>query len=157
LKSYTIILGDIIASFVYGVLISIIPVLAGLGLDIKIYHPGVLVLGIILAGFCFSSLGSIFSAAPSSMPSTIMMISAMVKFPVVFISGIFIPLTQLPEWGKIISYISPLSYFTDIARHCFQGQGYFSFKIDLVVLSVFSVLFMVLAVKLHQRTMPKRI
>jgi len=154
---HTIILGDILASFVFGVLISLIPVLAGMVLDIKISQPVILILGIILAGFCFSSLGLIFSAAPTSMPSTIMMLSAMVKFPVVFISGIFIPLAQLPEWGRIISYLSPLTYFTDITRHCIQGQGYFSLRIDFMVLLAFTILFLVSAMKLHERTMPKRI
>lgn len=157
LKSYTIILGDMLASFVFGVLISILPVLAGIGLGMKLSHPAVLALGIILSGFCFSSLGLIFSAAPTSMPSTIMMISALVKFPVVFISGIFVPLEQLPEWGRIVSYISPLTYFTDIARHCFQNQGYFYLGIDFSMLVAFTVLFSLLAMKLHQRTMPKRI
>lgn len=157
LSSYTIILGDILASFVFGVLLSIMPVLAGMLLGIKISHPVVLILGIILAGFCFSSLGLIFSAAPASMPSTIMMLSAMVKFPVVFISGIFIPLAQLPEWGRIISYVSPLTYFTDIIRHCIQDQGYFSLGIDFLLLVAFTILFLVFAMKLHERTMPKRI
>jgi len=157
LKSSTIILGDILASFMFGVLISIIPVLAGIGLGMKISHPLVLVLGIMLAGFCFSSLGLIFSIAPTSMPSTIMMISALVKFPVVFISGIFIPIEQLPEWGRIISFISPLTYFTDIARHCFQNQGYFSLEIDFLILAGITVLFLVFAIKLHERTMPERI
>ena len=123
----------------------------------KISHPMVLALGIILSAFCFSSLGLLFSAAPTSMPSTIMMISALVKFPVVFISGIFIPLAQLPEWGRRVSYVSPLTYFTDIARHCIQGEGYFSLGIDFIVLLGFTVLFMIFALKLHIRTMPERI
>lgn len=157
LRYSTIILGDILASFVFGVLISIIPVLGGICLGMKISHPLVLVLGIMLAGLCFSSLGLIFSVAPTSMPSTIMMISALVKFPVVFISGIFIPIEQLPEWGRIISFISPLTYFTDIARHCFQNQGYFCLGIDFLVLAGITVLFLVFAIKLHGRTMPERI
>lgn len=157
LTTYTIILGDIVASFVFGVLISLIPVSVAVGLGMPISHLPVLLLGILLAGFCFSSLGLIFSAAPTSMPSTIMMISALVKFPVVFISGIFIPVEQLPEWGRIISFISPLTYFTDIARHCFQNQGYLSLEIDFLVLAAFTVLFLLFALKIHERTMPKRI
>jgi ABC-2 type transport system permease protein len=34
------------------------------------------------------------------------MIASVVKFPVVFISGIFIPLNELPAWGQAIAYIS---------------------------------------------------
>jgi len=153
----TIILGDILASFVFGILISLIPVFVGLGIGVNIQQPLILALGIILAGFCFSSLGLVFSAAPTSMPSTIMMLSAMVKFPVVFISGIFISLDQLPAWGRAISYISPLTYFTDIGRHCLDNQGYLPVGVDFVALAAFAAVFLMLALKLHQRTMPKRV
>lgn len=136
---------------------TIIPLAGGIILGVEINQPLLLVLSIILAAFCFSSLGLIFSAAPSSMPSTIMMLSAMVKFPVVFISGIFIPLQQLPDWGRIISYISPLTYFTDIARHSIENRGYFSLGMDFFMLIVFTLVFLLLAMKLHEKTMPKRI
>jgi len=126
-------------------------------LGIKINHPVVLIMGILLAGFCFSSLGLIFSAAPTSMPSTIMMLSVMVKFPVVFISGIFIPLDQLPEWGRVISFVSPLTYFTDIARQCIQNHGYFSLGFDFLMMMAFTILFTLFAMIIHRRTMPKRI
>jgi ABC-2 type transport system permease protein len=157
LKIHTIILGDILASFLYGVMVSVVPVLAGVILGIKINHPVVLIMGILLAGFCFSSLGLIFSAAPTSMPSTIMMLSVMVKFPVVFISGIFIPLDQLPEWGRVISFVSPLTYFTDIARQCIQNHGYFSLGFDFLMMMAFTILFTLFAMIIHRRTMPKRI
>jgi ABC-2 type transport system permease protein len=157
LTIHTIILGDILASFLFGVLISIIPLAIGIIFGVKINLPVLLILSIILAALCFSSMGLIFSSAPTSMPSTIMMLSAMVKFPVVFISGIFIPLEQLPGWGRTVSYISPLTYFSDIARHCIQKQGYLDIKIDLLMLIAFTVLFLLLAMKLHKKTMPKRI
>jgi ABC-2 type transport system permease protein len=85
------------------------------------------------------------------------MIAAVVKFPVVFISGVFIPLDQLPAWGQAVAYISPLTYFTDIARYSIQGRGHLPIAIDLLVLLAFTALFLVVAMKLHQRTMPRRI
>jgi ABC-2 type transport system permease protein len=153
----TIIMGDILASFAFGLVISLVPILVGLALGIAISQPVVFALAIVLGAFCLSCLGLIFSAAPTSMPSTIMMLSALVKFPIVFISGIFIPLSQLPEWGRGIAYISPLTYFTDIARHCIEGQGYLPVGVNLLALAAFTVVFLVLAMTLHQRTMPKRV
>jgi ABC-2 type transport system permease protein len=153
----TIVLGDVLASFAFGVAISFIPLIVGLGIGISISQPLILALGLVLAAFCFSSLGLIFSAAPTSTPSTIMMLSSMVKFPVVFISGIFIPLGDLPLWGRAIAFVSPLTYFTDLARHSLQTNGYLPIGVDLVILLTFSALFLVLAMKLHQRTMPRRI
>ena len=153
----TIILGDILASFVFGLAISLVPIFVGLALGIAVSQPILFAVTIILTAFCFSSLGLIFSAAPTSMPSTIMMLSALVKFPIVFISGIFIPLAQLPAWGRGIAYISPLTYFTDIARHCIRGQSYLPITVDLLALAGFTVLFVALAMRLHQRTMPRRV
>ena len=153
----TIILGDILASFIFGVLISIIPVMIGLALGMTLTYPLVLVLAIILAAFCFSALGLIFSATPTSLPSNVMMLSSMVKFPVVFISGIFIPLNELPPWGQAISFISPLTYFTDIARRLIEGKGHLPIAVDFLLLLAFTVLFLVIATKLHQKTMPRRI
>jgi ABC-2 type transport system permease protein len=153
----TIIFGDIIASFCFGLVISLVPVCAAIGLGISIHYPVVFGAAVILAALCLSSLGLLFSATPTSMPSTIMMLSAMVKFPILFISGIFIPLNQLPHWGRGIAYISPLTYFTDIARHCIDGQSYLPLGINFLALAGFTVLFIVLAMWLHRKTMPRRV
>jgi ABC-2 type transport system permease protein len=86
-----------------------------------------------------------------------MMLSIMVKFPLLFISGIFVPLSQLPAWGRGIAYISPLTYFTDITRHCIEGQSYLPFSLNFLALVGFTVLFIALAILLHRKTMPQRI
>jgi ABC-2 type transport system permease protein len=85
------------------------------------------------------------------------MIASVVKFPVVFISGIFIPLDELPAWGQAIAYISPLTYFTDIARYSIQGKSHLPIALDLLALLAFTLLFVIVAMKMHQRTMPRRI
>jgi len=153
-----IILGDITGSFVFGATISLILVVISLAIGIAtLVQLPVLILAVLLATFCFSSLGLIFSAAPTSLPSTTMMLSSMVKFPLIFISGIFIPLSELPAWGQSVAYISPLTYFTDIARSCLQGTGHLPVAVDFAILTAFTALFLLAAMKLHQRTMPRRI
>jgi ABC-2 type transport system permease protein len=153
----TIIIGDICASFAFGTAISLVPVITGLALGITISNAVIFALAFILAGLCFASLGNVFSIPPSNVPATVNMIAAAVRFPVIFISGIFIPLNELPAWGQGIAYISPLTYFTDIARSCIQGQGHLPIALDFGALIVFTVLFLLVAMKLHQRTMPRRI
>ena len=153
----TIIMGDVAASFAFGISLSLVPIALGLFVGISISSPLILALAIILAAFCFASLGSVFSIPPTNTPATVNMIASVVKFPVVFISGIFIALDELPAWGQAIAYISPLTYFTDIARGCVQGRGHLPMAVDLSVLIGFTVLFLLLATKLHHRTMPRRI
>jgi ABC-2 type transport system permease protein len=85
-----------------------------------------------------------------------MMLSSLVKFPLVFISGIFIPLQQMPPWGLALAVCSPLTYFTDLARYSFTGANYFPILGDFAALGVFTVVFTAGTMYLHKRTMPKR-
>ena len=156
-KFEVVILGDILASFIYGLAISLILVIITLALGLTISSVLVFAAGLLLATICFAALGNLFSVPPTNMPQTINMIGTVVRFPIVFISGVFTPLEQLSGWGKDLAYISPLTYFTDIARHSIQHQGYFPLGVDLIILAAFSAIFLVLAMELHARVMPKRI
>jgi len=85
-----------------------------------------------------------------------MMLSSLIKFPLVFISGIFVPLEQMPAWGLVLSVCSPLTYFTDIVRYAFTDSHYFPVMIDIAALAVFTMVFTAGTMYLHKRTMPKR-
>ncbi|KKS50766.1 MAG: ABC transporter permease protein [candidate division WWE3 bacterium GW2011_GWE2_42_25] len=105
-KLWAIILGDVLSSFIYGILITI-PIffvsslfLGKLIINIPIF------LATILAAFCFSSLGELISSIPTDNPSNAMMLSTLIKFPLIFISGIFIPLTEMGSL-RIVSFFSP--------------------------------------------------
>lgn len=155
---WTIFLGDVFSSFFFGVIVSIFPVIAGLVIGVGIVNPLILGFGIILATFCFASFSILLSAyPPTDTPASVMMLSSMIKFPLVFISGIFIPLEELPVWGKAASSISPLTYFTDLARHSIQGNGCFPIELDLTVLAAFAIIFLVISIKIHERTIQKRL
>ena len=151
-----ILLGDIIASTVMGISISGFSiVVAALILDTEFLHPLPFAFSLILASFCFSSIGVLLSALPTDTPADIMMLATLVKFPVVFISGIFIPLEQLPPWAGTLAHLSPLTYFVDILRFTFNGTG--RPWLDLAVLFLFSLFFTILAVYAHRKTLPKRL
>ncbi|MEA1894432.1 MAG: ABC transporter permease [Euryarchaeota archaeon] len=153
----TILFGDVLASVLFGIIISLIPILLGMTLGVTIVHPLILALGIVLAAFCFSAMGLIFSSAPTSMTSTVMMLSMMVKFPLVFISGIFIPVQELPVWGQALASLSPLTYITDLCRYAFQGACHYPVVVDIGALLMFLAAFMAIAIKLHERSLPKRL
>lgn len=157
IKIETIVLGDIIASFSFGVCTSAVPILLGLLGGLKVSRPLLLGAAILLAASCFASLGSVFSTPATNLPATVNMIAAVVKFPIVFISGIFLPLDVLPSWARKVAYLSPLTYFTDIARSCLEGRSALPVSLDLFALLGFGALFFTVAVRLHRRTMPKRV
>jgi ABC-2 type transport system permease protein len=152
-----IVLGDILASSVYGLLISLVLVIVALSMAITISSPVIFAIAVLLGALCFAALANIFSVPPTNLPATTNMIGTLVRFPIVFISGVFTPLDQLAGWARAISYISPLTYFTDIARHCIQRNGFLPVGLDLGVLALFTLAFLALAMRLHPRTMTKRI
>ncbi len=154
---WTILLGDMLASALTGLVITIIPVAVALVLGVSFTQPLTLLAGIILGSLCFSAMALIFSFPATSSPAPIQMLSTLVKFPLMFISGIFIPLSQLPAVAKGISFISPLTYFTDLARSAMGGTSYYPPLINLLVIVAFTVAFWIVAVSLHSRTLPKRV
>jgi ABC-2 type transport system permease protein len=153
----TILLGDMLASVLFGIGISLVPIIVGMAIGVTVTHPFILVAGIVLAAFCFSAMGLIFSSTPTGMTSTVMMISTMVKFPLVFISGVFIPVGELPQWGRVLASASPLTYITDLCRYSFQGTNYYPIWMDIAALVIFLVIFMTAAVKLHEKSLPERL
>ncbi len=154
---WSILLGDLIASALTGLIITIIPIVVALALGVSFTQPIILAAGIILSALCFSAMALIFSFPATSSPAPIQMLSTLIKFPLMFISGIFVPLSQLPAAARGISFISPLTYFTDLARGAMGGTNYYSPLINLLVIIAFTVVFWIVAVSLHSRTLPRRV
>jgi ABC-2 type transport system permease protein len=153
-----ILIGDVLSSFVFGVLVSALVAAASLLMGAPVFNPLLLCFGLVLSTFCFASFSILLSAyPPTDNPATIMMLSSMIKFPMVFISGVFIPLGELPIWGKNIATISPLTYFTDLARYSIQGTNYYPIAADILALIVFTVTFLIVAIKIHEHTILKRL
>jgi len=154
---WTILLGDMLASAAVGILISIIPILIAIGFGVTITSPLALIFAIITGSICFATMALLFSVAPVSGPQYTQMLSTLIKFPLLFISGVFIPLSSLPGAARAISFISPLTYFTDIARYSTGHQSYVPLYVDFLAIIVFTVVLWTVAVALHNRTLPKRL
>lgn len=154
---WTILLGDMIASMLTGIVITIVPVIIAIAVGSTIVNPLMLAGAIILGAICFATLSLIISSPPAKAPQYAMMLSSFVKFPLIFISGVFIPLSEMPDFARSITFISPLTYFTDLTRHSMGGENYLPISADFLAIIGFTVASWVVAVRLHNRTMPRRI
>jgi len=101
-----VVLGDMMASTIFGVAITLVTVAIGLGLGLPLLYGIILFPAILLAACCFSAIGMLLAVPPTNVPSNIMMLSSLLKFPLVFISGIFVPLEQMPPWGLALAFCS---------------------------------------------------
>jgi len=148
----TIVLGDTIAGALFGLLISSIVATAGiLIIPISVTSIALIFVAFILGNLCFSGLGVLLSSPGGRAPANIMMLAALVRFPLIFISGIFIPLSGMTGAAKYITYCSPLTYLVDALNHS-MGQAYvFSWWTDLLVLAGFMVVFVAVAIAVLKR------
>ncbi len=146
-----IVLGDVLSGLVFGSVLSLAPILLGLVLtEAAISNPAALTCGILLGALAFSALGVLLASPPASNPSYIMMLSNLIRLPLLFVSGIFVAISQMPRWARWVAPISPLSYSTDLIRRGFGQPAYFSLALDLLMLLLFGVVLVWAACWFHR-------
>lgn len=147
-----ILAGDVISGFIFGACLSVIPIFLGLALtDASIVDASLLVAGIILGALSFASLGVLLAAPPASSPSNIMLLSNLVRLPLLFVSGIFMPIARMPAWARWIAPVSPLSYAGGLIRGGFGQPGYFPTWLSLLMLVAFTTVLFCGACRFHRR------
>lgn len=147
-----ILAGDVLSGVVFGSALSVVPVTLGLILtDATIYNLLALVGGIVLGAISFSSLGVLLAAPPASSPANIMLLSNLVRLPLLFVSGIFLPISEMPLWVRWIAPLSPLSYAADVIRAAFGQQVYFPLWLSPLMLVSFAAVLMWGAYKFHRK------
>ena len=146
----TILLGKVLVGIFFGVAVSLVPLVLGLlFFHTAVASPLLLALGLLLSTTAFSTLGLLFASAPAQSVGSIMMPSTLLRWPLMFISGVFVPLEEMSPWVRAVSYISPLTYGQDLMNHAVLGRGAQSLTLDLILLPLFVLLFLIPAMKLH--------
>ena len=152
----TILLGNVWSSFLFGCIFSVVPLILGMlvyGLW-KSINILIVFLAIIIASFAFSSFSLILSVPPTDTPANTMILTILIKFPLIFVSPLFTPITLDP-----IVLISPLSYFLDLINAGLgktSGFGEYGLLIDFGVLLIFGFFFLFLSFFLHGKMLQKR-
>ena len=153
-----ILAGDVLASYLFGSALSLVPVALGLLLfGASVAHPAALAAGFLVSGACFAILGVLLSSPPTDKPSEIMMLSNLVRLPLIFFSGVFLTLEGMPAWGQWVASISPLTYCTELLRYGFGGSVRYGPGLSLAALLAFAILFWAASVHFHRRSMSRRI
>jgi len=152
----TVLLGDFQASLYFGLAITFAiaaPTMFYFSLSME---WAVFITATLLAVGTFSAMTILLSSyPPTDVPADVMMLSSLVKFSLLFISGIFVPLEKLPSYGRLVSYTSPLTYYVDSLRHSFGG-GYLPLWIDFGMLALFGIAFFFAGVSIHRKVLEER-
>jgi ABC-2 type transport system permease protein len=152
----SLILGDLLAGSIFGWIITLIVWLVSvIVLHLPLANAGILALALFLGSLAFAALGSLLASPATDTPSNIMMLSSLVRLPLIFISGVFIPLSQLTGWERVLTNLSPLTYLVDLFHGALNGDAVYPPALDMLVLLFVIGLFFYLAKRIQQRNLVK--
>lgn len=152
-----IIIGKVLAQTTRGMIQGfIILVLAILIFGVTIYGSILLVILLLFLGvFSFVGLGILITSFTEN-EETASMLMMTFMFPMMFLSGVFFPIQQMPWFMQRIAYLLPLTYATTALRKVIiLGAGVSAITTEILVMVGFGVVLLAVAVPLFKRAMSK--
>lgn len=153
----SILLGKTIAQTVRGIIQAvIILVLAVVLFGVTIYGSIPLIFALLLLGvFSIVGLGIVITSFAKT-EETAMMIMMTLMFPMMFLSGVFFPIEQMPWFMQGISMVLPLTYLSTALRKVMTlGAGISAIVTELAVLIGFGAIMLIIAVPVFRRAMTR--
>jgi ABC-2 type transport system permease protein len=153
----SIILGKVLAQSARGLIqATIVITLAILLFGVTIQGNMLLVVGIILLSvFSFVGLGILITSFTEK-EETATMVMMTLMFPMMFLSGVFFPIQQMPWYMQDVAHALPLTYATTALRKVMVlGAGISSIWIEAAVLFTFGVVFLAIAVPMFKKAMSR--
>jgi len=153
----SILLGKTIAQTTRGIIQAIIILALAIALfGVTIQGNILLVFALLFLGiFSFVGLGIVITSYAKNEETAGMMLMTLM-FPMMFLSGVFFPIQQMPWFMQAISKVFPLTYTTSALRKVMTlGAGVSSITTELLVLIVFGTVMLLIAVRVFKRAMTR--
>jgi len=152
----SILWGKMMAGFIFG--FGITSLASGIGLiwtGRLVSDPVALVFGIGLSSMVYSAMGILFASIPTASPGEVIVPLNFVRIPLMFVSGMFIPIESMPAIGVTAAFLSPLSHTLDLLKLGTGSSSYFGVITNLGVLSVWLILFLYIGLLFHKIIMKR--
>jgi len=130
-KTSGAILFGIVSPFVPILIASFLADLSGVAWSLVI--PAIFLISVV------STFLGLFVAVSVSQVFEAQTFSNFFRFPMIFLSGLFIPITALPAFIRPLSYALPLTYGVDILHGALHGGNIMSIAADFLILGAFCI------------------
>ncbi len=132
-------------AILFGLANAFVPIIIGSFLvDLSGVTWSLVIPTILLIGIASTFLG-LFIAVSVSEVFEAQTFSNFLRFPMIFLCGLFFPIMSLPVFIRPLSYILPVTYGVDILHGAINGEHIMSFAIDFLILGVFCIVLFVLS------------
>jgi ABC-2 type transport system permease protein len=153
----SILLGKTLAQTARGLIQGIIILVLAIGIfGVAIQGSILLVFALLLLGvFSFVGLGIVITSFTKDQ-ETAQMLMMTLMFPMMFLSGVFFPIQQMPWYMQDISKILPLTYASQALRKVMVlGAGVSQISTELIILIAFGVVMIAIALPVFRRMMTR--
>jgi ABC-2 type transport system permease protein len=153
----SIILGKTLGQTARGLLQGVIILALAVGLfGVVIEGSILLVFGLLLLGvFSFVGLGIVMTSFAKDQQTATMLMTTLM-FPMMFLSGVFFPIQQMPWYMQDISKVLPLTYAAEALRKVMVlGAGIPAITTELTILIAFGAVMTAIAVPVFRREMTR--
>lgn len=134
------VLAKIAGTILFGIFNAFVPVIfASFFIDLSAVNWGMLLLAVLLIAIT-SSLTGLLIAVSVKQVFEAQTFSNFFRFPMLFLCGLFIPISSLPLFLRPISFCLPLTYGTDILKGIIMGANILPPLLSFGALLVFAVL-----------------
>ena len=146
-----VLLGKVLGGAVFGLMITAV-VTVGSILALGLYQLNLLYLVLILflSLLAFSALGALVSVSVKEVFEA-QTLANFIRFPMIFLCGVFFPLSAMPPVLKHIAYVLPLTYTVRGVQQALGSVQSNNVIIDVLVLIAFTLAFIFPAVRLLAR------
>jgi ABC-2 type transport system permease protein len=141
----------VIANGITRLIVALIQAGIFIGLGLILFHaqivgsPLLLLLIIVLGAIMFLGLGFTVSGLSKTVDS-VPAIANLIVFPMLFLGGVFFPITSMPNWLQNIARVLPLTYFSNGLRDVMtKGSTILETGWNIVGLLVWAIVFLILA------------
>jgi ABC-2 type transport system permease protein len=156
-RRLSIILGKTLAQTTRGMIQGIIILVLAILLFGVVVQGNILLVFFILFLTVFSFVGlGILITSFTDKEETASMVMMALMFPMMFLSGVFFPIQQMPVAMQYIAYALPLTYATTALRKVMVlGADVSAISVELLFLIVFGTILLLVAVPMFKKAMSR--
>jgi len=154
LSIQSILLGKVLGGIIFGFLIANIFLIgSAIFLGTTVSNFIFLELTVLLGALVFSAFGTLVSVYVKEIFDA-MTLANFFRFPMIFLCGVFLPVSSMPSFIQPLAYIFPLTYAVDLIRFFLTGTyDVINPLIGVVVLIAYSTILFYLSVLILRRRM----
>ncbi|MFZ5809813.1 MAG: ABC transporter permease [Chloroflexota bacterium] len=139
--------GKLLGGMAFGLTVTLVVLV----ISLAVFGAGgtnwlLLVLALLLSATAFSAMGAFVSVAVKEVFEA-QTLANFIRFPMMFLGGVFVPLDAMPSWLQILARFLPLTYSVEALRAALSGRVWGDAWLDLGALAGFSVVLFWLAVR----------